>query len=120
MSDHGLPVQPPLPPGARGEILEGDPKSDGIFTMRLQFPPDYVLAPHTHPADERVTVLSGEVFVGIGDSLDRASAQAFTSGCFYVNPAGLHHYVFSGKQGAVLQLTCKGPWGIHFLEQKKE
>ncbi len=117
--EHWTPVKPPLPAGAEAELLEGDPKSDGIFTMRLRLPPNYSLAPHTHPTDERVTVLSGHIFVGVGDSLDASSAREFTAGCFYVNPAGLHHYVYSGKDGAVIQLTCQGPWGIEFISRKE-
>lgn len=119
-SEQWVPVKPPLPPGAEAELLEGDPKHEGLFTMRLRLPPGYVLAPHTHPADERVTVISGQVFVGIGDSMDQSKEQAFSAGCFYVNPAGLHHYVYSGKEGAVLQLNCMAPWGIHFLGESKK
>ncbi|MGH8629201.1 MAG: cupin domain-containing protein, partial [Burkholderiales bacterium] len=46
-----------LPPGVQLVVLEGDPKKEGLFTMRLKVPAGTRLPPHTHPRDERVTVL---------------------------------------------------------------
>src|SRR5687768_728164 len=48
-----------LPAGAKIAILNGDPKKEGLFTMRLQFPPGFKIPPHTHPGAEHVTVISG-------------------------------------------------------------
>jgi hypothetical protein len=112
-------AKPPLPPGAKVAVLEGDPKKEGVFTMRLKFPAHYILPAHLHPKDERVTVLSGSVNVGFGDKLDEKNATHYTAGCFYVNPAGSHHYIFTGNEEVVVQLTGIGPWGIQFLEEKK-
>jgi quercetin dioxygenase-like cupin family protein len=112
-------AKPPLQPGAKTAILEGNPKQPGIYTIRMKFPPHYKLAAHVHPADERVTVLSGSINVGTGDKLDEKNATHYTAGCFYVNRAGVHHYVFTGDEEAVFQLTGIGPWGIEFIEDKK-
>jgi len=48
-----------LPPGAQVVMLEGNPTKAEPLTMRLRFPAGYRIAPHTHPAIEHVTVLSG-------------------------------------------------------------
>ena len=111
--------KPPLPQGARVAVLEGDPKKSGIFTMRITFPAHYMILPHVHPKDERVTILSGSMFIGIGDTPDEKSATHYTAGCFYVNPAGIHHYAFTGDEGAVVQITGIGPWELHYLDEKK-
>jgi hypothetical protein len=66
---------PSLPAGAKVFILEGNPQQEGILTMRVKFPPYYKLPAHTHPMDERVTVLEGAVYVGFGNVMDTANAQ---------------------------------------------
>jgi anti-sigma factor ChrR (cupin superfamily) len=108
------PGPPSMPKGVEMAILEGDPKAEGMFTIRLKAPAGFALAPHTHPSDERVTVLAGSVSVGFGSATDRSTAKAFTSGSFYVNPANVAHYVFS-DEGATLQITGEGPWRVDFL-----
>lgn len=105
---------PAAVPGSKLAILEGDPKALGLFTLRVFLPAGARLAPHTHPNDERVTVLSGSVFVGYGDVFDTASGREFKAGDYYMNPPGVHHYVWS-DQGAVLQMTALGPWKLDLL-----
>jgi quercetin dioxygenase-like cupin family protein len=102
---------PPALPGSRVAVLEGDPKQAQIFTMRVELPKGAKLGPHTHPNDERVTVLSGVVFVGFGEVFDVKQARRFQAGDYYVNPSGAVHYVWS-EEGAVLQMTAIGPWGL--------
>lgn len=109
----------PFPAGTKMAILEGNPKSDSIFTMRVVFTPYFKIPPHTHPKDERVTVLSGSINVGFGDKMDTASAVNFKQGSYYVNTAGTVHYVFTQSEGATIQLTGHGPWLIDYVEEKK-
>ena len=56
-----------LPPGANAAVLFGDPSKEGLFVLRLKFPAGYSVAPHTHPVDEVVTVISGTFSVGMGE-----------------------------------------------------
>jgi hypothetical protein len=110
---------PSLPPGAKISIFEGNPLQDGIFTMRVKFPPYYKLPAHWHPKDERVTVIEGAVYVGFGETMDTTAAQKFSQGAYYVNPVESHHYVFTQTEGVVMQITGNGPWGITYIEEKK-
>lgn len=112
-------VMPPLPAGAKIAVLEGSPKDTGIFTVRFQLPPHWHLPAHTHPGDERVTVLSGSVYVGFGNVLDTTKATRYSTGSYYVNPAGSHHYIFTGSEASIIQITSKGPWGVTYIEEKK-
>lgn len=107
---------PSLPAGAKVYILEGNPMNEGLFTMRVKFPPYYQLNAHTHPKDERVTVLEGAVYVGFGTIIDTTNAQKFTVGCYYVNPVNESHYVFTGSEGVVFQVTGLGPWGLKYTK----
>jgi len=110
------PGPPNMPKGVELSVLEGDPKQAGIFTLRLKAPPGFMLAPHTHPVDERVTVISGSISVGFGARIEKQSARTFRAGAFYVNPPGATHYVFS-DQGAVVQITGMGPWKVDFQSE---
>jgi quercetin dioxygenase-like cupin family protein len=102
--------------GSQLWVLEGDPRAAGLFTLRARLPPGFRLPRHTHPADERVTVLEGEVAVRLLDASENKEARErrFEAGGFYVTPAGLPH-TLSTQSGAVLQLTGMGPWRVDLV-----
>lgn len=108
---------PPMPSGVKIAILEGNPKLEGLFTIRVMLPPYFKVRAHWHPKDERVTVLSGMVYVGFGDKTDTTNAAKFQSGDYYVNPPESHHYVFTQSEGAAMQLTGIGPWFLNYIEE---
>jgi len=112
------PASPDLPKGVEIAVLEGDPKSEGWFTMRLKAPKNMEIPVHKHPADARVTVISGTFYKGYGEVFDRAKAKKFDAGSFSLTPAETWHFVFTKKKGCVLQLTAKGPWGMEPKEKK--
>jgi quercetin dioxygenase-like cupin family protein len=111
----------PCPPGPLADlgcqlaVLEGSPKAEQLFTIRFKASEPFVLPPHTHPGNERATVLEGAVHVGFGDVVDKADSTRFEPGDYYVNRAGAHHFVWSDEP-VVLQLTGIGPWAIQPLE----
>ena len=86
--------------------------------MRLKLPAGGRLGPHTHPADERVTVLSGSVQVGFGETFDPAKGKTFTAGAFYVTPTPMPHFVWT-DEGCVLQVTGIGPWGLKYVDSPR-
>lgn len=79
---------PTLPAGTKMLLLEGDPRGEGIFTMRLRLPAGVRLQPHSHPQDQRVTILSGLARVGFGEAFDQARMSTFGPGSFYKACAG--------------------------------
>lgn len=107
----------PCPPGplagdgCRMAVLEGDPKTEQLFTIRIRTTEPFVLPPHTHPGNERVTVLAGALNVGFGDTVDKAASSRFEAGDYYVNRAGAVHFVWSDEP-MTIQLTGIGPWAI--------
>jgi quercetin dioxygenase-like cupin family protein len=50
--------------------LHGDPTKPGLFVLRIKFPPNYVVPPHTHPGFETVTVLSGAMGSRMAEKAD--------------------------------------------------
>ncbi|HVK88763.1 MAG TPA: cupin domain-containing protein [Kofleriaceae bacterium] len=105
---------PSLPKGAKAAVIEGDPSKAGPFTMRLQVPAGYKIPAHTHPALEHVTVLTGEAYMGMGDTLDAKAATKLSVGSFAVMPVGHTHYFFV-KRKTEIQLHSIGPWGITYV-----
>jgi quercetin dioxygenase-like cupin family protein len=105
---------PSLPTGAKMAVLEGDPTKDAPFVMRLQAPADYHIPPHTHPKTERVTVISGMMFLAMGDNLERSAAKTLPAGTYAFWPAGMKHAAWFNA-GTVIQLHGIGPWQINYL-----
>src|SRR5690349_24286312 len=81
-----------FPAGAKMAVLAGDPSQPGLFTVRLELPDGYRVAPHYHPSDEYLTVISGTFLLGMGDSLAPAKATALPAGGFGTVAATMHHY----------------------------
>jgi quercetin dioxygenase-like cupin family protein len=103
-----------LPPGANMAVLEGDPTKEGPFVVRFQFPEGYHIPPHTHPKTERVTVISGTLYLATGEALDRVSAKKLSAGSFGYWPAGMKHTAWSEGE-TVIQLHGIGPWQINYV-----
>jgi hypothetical protein len=106
------PASPPLPDGTSIALLEGDPKNPGMHTFRLRIPAGTLLDSHWHPFDERVTVLSGSLELGMGRRGEDMGPLKFGAGDFFITPQRGNHYLFFFSE-TVLQLTGIGPWEIH-------
>ncbi len=110
---------PSIPAGAQAAMLYGDPAKDGLFAFRLRTPKDYAIAPHTHPKPEIVTVISGQVRLGMGTTADKEKAKVLPAGSFLALSPGAAHYFFS-DQDSVIQLNSTGPWGIDYVDAKDD
>ncbi|MDB5463285.1 MAG: anti-ECFsigma factor, ChrR [Phenylobacterium sp.] len=108
-----------FPKGVQMAVLSGDPAKAGQFVIRLKMPADYKIPAHHHPTDEYVTVVSGDLGLGMGDKLDPAKSAALTAGGFAVAPKGMSHYAFS-KAGAVVQVSAEGPFGMTYVNPQDD
>jgi len=108
-----------LPQGAEYVILEGNPAEEGPFTMRLKFPADYRIPPHTHPRTERVTVLSGNFNLGMGREFNEENMENLSEGAFFSFPPGMEHYAMTADE-TVVQLTSNGPWEINYINPQDD
>jgi len=104
-----------MAPGARFALIEGDLSREEPFTFRLELPAGYILAPHVHPAFERVTVLSGTLYFGYGRTFDRDKAVALHEGGLAIMAPGELMFGFTEEE-TVIQLYGKGPWGIEYVD----
>ena len=103
-----------LPPGAMIAVLEGDPTQAGFFTMRLKMPDGYRVPPHWHSQQERVTVISGVLNLGSGDSLEPSATKALPAGTYSSMPPKMTHFGWMTGE-TVLQLSAIGPWTITYV-----
>lgn len=102
------PAPPMLPPGAQIAVLTGNPMAAEPYTVRLKFPANYNVPAHSHPTDENVTVVSGTVYFGMGDKLDRKAGQALGVGGFANAAANMNHFAYT-KAPATIVLHGIGP-----------
>jgi quercetin dioxygenase-like cupin family protein len=105
------PAPPGLPPGAKLAVLAGNPGQAGPFVIRVRFPPGYTVRPHHHPADEHVTVISGDLAVGMGDRYNPRRMKQLRQGGFVDARTGMNHYV-STRGGGIVQINSVGPFEI--------
>jgi hypothetical protein len=108
---------PSLPKGAQMAVLEGDPSKEGPFVFRVKVPTGYKIMPHTHPKPERVTIISGTFFLGMGDKFDRDAANAIQklpAGTYGKWEAGMKHYVWVQGE-TIVQFHGEGPWRIDYV-----
>ena len=107
---------PTLPPNCQIAILEGHPKKPDMFTVRFHTVGEFFMPAHTHPKDERVTIIKGKAAVAFGVNASRQDATEFGPGDFYINARNAVHKVWIEK-GTVIQITGIGPWEAHFVNK---
>jgi quercetin dioxygenase-like cupin family protein len=103
-----------LPRGVKAARLHGSPPVSGPFTVRLKLPAGYKVEPHWHPRDELVTVLSGTVYFGTGETFGRAQGKAYPAGSFVVLPANTPHFTWTEDE-AIIQAHGTGPLDFTFI-----
>ena len=104
-----------LPKGTQIAVLAGDPGKPGPFVLRVKFPPNTVVAPHRHATAENLTVLSGEMHHGMGETLDKERGERLGPGAFVYLPGMTPHSVWTTASEAVVQVTGTGPFGLIYV-----
>ena len=103
-----------FPAGARMAVLQGDPGKAALFTVRLDLPNGYKVAPHFHPTDEYITVIKGTFLLGMGDKLDAAHATKLPTGGFATVDAAMHHFAIA-KGRTIVQVNAMGPFVLTYV-----
>lgn len=102
-------------PGAKLAVIQGNPFAPtGEWAVRLSFPDGYVVDPHWHPTDENVTVLSGTLLAGMGNSFDESKMTAYEKGGFFIARAKEPHYV-KARGRTEVQLHGLAPLALHYV-----
>jgi quercetin dioxygenase-like cupin family protein len=106
---------PAFPKGVQIATLVGDPtKAGDVVVLRIKFPPNFQMPPHTHPYSEVVTVISGNIGSSHGDKFEK-KGELLKPGSLWVYPAKHAHYAWTGNEEAILQVQFVGPGGIDYI-----
>lgn len=108
------PAPPALPKGAEITVLSGDPFKDGPYVLRMRVPGGYKIPAHNHPTTEYVTVISGNLHIGMGDKLDEKKGIELTAGGYGEAPAKMNHYAWASSP-SVVQIHGQGPFAITYV-----
>ncbi len=100
--------------GARMAVVSGDPGKAGPFVVRLKMPAGYKVAPHWHPTDEHVTVLSGAFSLGMGEKFNAATMKTLPAGSYALLPAEMRHFAMA-KTAATVQVHGTGPFVLNYV-----
>jgi quercetin dioxygenase-like cupin family protein len=103
-----------FPAGAKMAVMQGDPSKRDLFTVRLDMPNGYRIAPHYHPTDEHITVISGNFLVGMGDKLDSKNTMSLKAGGFATAPAQQHHFAIA-RGHTIVQVHAIGPFPLTYV-----
>jgi quercetin dioxygenase-like cupin family protein len=112
---HWAPAPPSLPKGTQLVVINGDPAKTGPFVLRVKFPPNTVVAPHTHATAENLTVLTGTLYHGMGQTLQKAQGKKMTSGGFVYLPPDMPHSVWTTGAESIVQVTGTGPFALKYV-----
>jgi quercetin dioxygenase-like cupin family protein len=95
-------------------VIEG-PLTEAVPIMfRLKFPANYKVPPHRHPGIEHVTVISGTLNLGMGETFDAAKTHALTPGSVAIMPPGTPHFVWTSEE-TIGQVHSVGPWSVTYV-----
>src|SRR5262245_8857116 len=110
------PAPPFIPAGAEIAVLSGDPTKAVAYSVRLKFPPNYTIAPHSHPTDENVVVVSGAFTMGSGDKLTKgAGNKVLGVGGYALVPTGFNHFAYTTAQETTIVLYGMGPVDFKYV-----
>ena len=104
-----------IPGGFRRDLL-GDTSKQGPFSYQLKIPAGARVPPHEHSKDVHVKVLSGSMFIIIGEPLESYRAQHFAAGSAFLVPAHAWHVEWWDEE-TVVEAEGAGPMETVYKNQ---
>ena len=109
------PAPPVLPAGSHLVVLAGDPSQPNVpYVLRAKLPDGYKIPPHWHPTDENITVLHGELLVGMGEKFDPATMEEMSASSFVRMPKAMRHFAMA-KGETIIQVHGIGPFDFNYV-----
>lgn len=97
-------------------FIMGAANQAGLYTIRVHLKDGGLMPPHTHPDDRMITVVSGTLHYGWGDTADPAATKAYPTGSYFLAKANDPHYAI-GKGDVVYQEAGMAPTGTKWVAQ---
>ncbi len=99
-------------------LIAGNPRGEGLYTIRIRIPRGMAPTPHVHPDSRMSVVLSGVYYFGYGDIINADTATALGPGAFFTEPAGMPHFGWAKDAEVVIQSTGYGPSGTRVVPMR--
>ncbi|HKC24545.1 MAG TPA: cupin domain-containing protein [Thermoanaerobaculia bacterium] len=97
-------------PGVMASVLTGRLEDAGsTFVVLYRTSAPVTMERHSHPGEERVTVLQGCLEIGFGETEEESRIQALGPGSYAVIPAGVPHFLRC-RAGTIVQIHGVGPF----------
>lgn len=103
-------------PGVLRRNVVGNPEQPGPFKFQLKVPGGARAKAHRHSVDVHVKVLSGAIFIIIGEPIESSRAQRFVVGNTFVVRAHTLHEEWWDEE-TVLEAEGIGPMGTIYQNQ---
>ena len=95
-------------------FLLGSPAQPGLYTIRVHLKDGGLMPPHSHPDDRMITVLSGTLHYGFGETADPAATKAYPTGAAFIAKANDPHYAI-GRGDVIYQESGMAPTGTKWV-----
>lgn len=101
-----------LSSGVQRSAMVGHDTLPGLYVQRIRFPGGLQIAPHRHPDDRVVTVISGTIWVGYGSKFEDRALKRMPAGSVWTEPAGQAHFARVPDGTVELQIVGRGPSAV--------
>jgi quercetin dioxygenase-like cupin family protein len=105
--------------GLQYAVIEGDPSKEGIYVVRVKFPPGLMTRPHYHPEDRHAIVIKGTWYTGTGETFDPDRTVGLKPGTYMKHPAKGVHFDGAKDEEVILQIVGYGPTGTIWLHPEE-
>jgi len=105
-----------FPAGLELTVLHGDPTQAGPFAVRLRAPAGYRFPLHVHGGDEQVTLIEGDLSLGVGKTFETSALRPLAVGDFASIPANAPHFAMT-TGGTIIQVHGVGPLSITCFDE---
>jgi quercetin dioxygenase-like cupin family protein len=101
-------------------VVSGSPNTEGAsFVIRIKLADGVKIAPHWHPMDEHVTVVTGTFYMGMGEKFNESLATEMPTGSYGLMPKEMRHFAWA-KGETIIQIHGIGPFKTYWVESVEE
>jgi quercetin dioxygenase-like cupin family protein len=100
----------PLTSKGLSGIVSGDPTKAGAqYVIRMYNDAGFIVLPHWHPEDEKITVVKGKWYFGSGETYDSHNMRELNVGDYALVPKQMAHFAWS-KTDTIILIHGIGPF----------
>jgi quercetin dioxygenase-like cupin family protein len=101
-------------------VVSGSPNAEGAsFVIRIKLADGVKIAPHWHPMDEHITVVTGTFYMGMGEKFNESLATEMPAGSYGLMPKEMRHFAWA-KGETIIQIHGIGPFKTYWVESVEE